>query len=245
MDEVIGNESMSATLRFRIDNADPRVMFSGLRWFYSGRFAGDISDDGVEEITNMSTRTTDSELLTSFSSDGTYFNIIVVNILQDRLGGEATDEGRYFLQATNPAGVSVDFIDLVVYGEHLLCCEIVHSLILCFLSGPPIIITPPEDEFEINGSISIFDCAVLAVPQHYVEWIFTNNDGNSTVIISTKMGNTTSHSKYGINNITSSPSFGQLIITDVVYSDRGQYMCRAINRIGTDTAAANLTVHGM
>ena len=78
-----------------------------------------------------------------------------------------------------------------------------------------------------------------------MEWIFTNSDGNSTVIISTKMGNTTSNTKYGINNITSSPSFGQLIITDVVYSDRGQYMCRAINRIGTDTAAANLTVHGM
>ena len=116
---------------------------------------------------------------------------------------------------------------------------------MCFLSGPPLIITPPEDEFEINGSISIFGCAVLAEPQHYVEWIFTNSDGNSTVIISTKMGNTSSDTKYGINNITSSPSFGQLIITDVAYSDRGQYMCRAINRIGTDTAAANLTVHGM
>ena len=124
VERVIGNESMSATLQFRIDNADPRVMLTGLRWFYSGGFADDISDDGVEEITNLTTRTTDSGLVTSFSSDGTYFNITVVNILQDRLGGEATDEGRYFLQATNPAGVSVDFIDLVVYGEHPLCCEI-------------------------------------------------------------------------------------------------------------------------
>ena len=124
VNEVIGNESMSATLQFRIDNADPRVMFSGLRWFYSGRFADDISDDGVEEITNLTTRTTDSGLVTSFSSDGTYFNITVVNILQDRLGGEATDEGRYFLQATNPAGVSVDFIDLVVYGEHPSKCTL-------------------------------------------------------------------------------------------------------------------------
>ena len=116
---------------------------------------------------------------------------------------------------------------------------------LCFLSGPPKIIDRPTDEVVINGSISVFDCAALAVPQHYVEWIFTNSDGNSTVIINTKMGNTTSNTKYGINNITFSPSFGQLIITDVVYSDRGQYMCRAINSVGTDTAAANLTVHGM
>ena len=116
---------------------------------------------------------------------------------------------------------------------------------MCFLSGPPLIIDPPEDEFVINGSISLFHCAALAEPQHYVEWIFTNSDGNSTVIINTKMGNTTSNTKYGINNITSSPSFGQLIIQDVVYSDRGQYMCRAINIAGTDTAAVNLTVHGM
>ena len=130
MGVVIGNESMSATLQFRIDNAVPRVVLSGLRWFYSERFADDISDDGVEEITNLTTRTTtDSELVTSFSSDGTYFNITVVNIQQDRLGGEDTDEGRYFLQATNPAGVSVDFIDLLVHGEHPLYCEILWYVI--------------------------------------------------------------------------------------------------------------------
>ena len=122
--EVIGNENLSATLQFRIDNADPRVMLSGLRWFYSERFADDISDDGVEEITNLTNRTIDFELVTSFSSDGTYFNITVVNIKQDRLGGEDTDEGRYFLQATNPAGVSVDFIDLVVHGKHSFRCEL-------------------------------------------------------------------------------------------------------------------------
>ena len=77
---------------------------------------------------------------------------------------------------------------------------------------------------------------------HYVEWVFTNSDGDSTVIISTNGNNST---KYGINRNVSSPSFGQLVIRDVVYSDRGQYMCRAINERGTDTATANLTVHGM
>ena len=132
---MIGNESMSATLQFRIDNADPRVMLSGLRWFYSERFADDISDDGVEEITNMTTRTTGSEFVTSFSSDGTYFNITVVNIQQDRLGGEDTDEGRYFLQAINPAGVSVDFIDLIVFGKHSFCCKM-FIIVLPFRTSP-------------------------------------------------------------------------------------------------------------
>ena len=114
--EVIGNESMSATLQFRIDNAAPPVLLSGLRWFYSDNVASNISDVRVEEITNLTNRTSDSQFMTAFSSDGTYFNLTVVNIVRERLGGEDTDEGRYFLRATNPAGISVAFIDLVVYG---------------------------------------------------------------------------------------------------------------------------------
>ena len=112
--------------------------------------------------------------------------------------------------------------------------------ILCFLTGPSQIISPPVDEFIVNGNISVFNCSAFLM--HYVEWVFTNSDGESTVIISTNGNNST---KYGINRSVSSPSFGQLVIRDVVYSDRGQYMCRAINERGTDTATANLTVHGM
>ena len=114
--EVIGNESMNATLQFRIDNAAPPVLLSGLRWFYSDNFASNTSDVRVEEITNLTNRTSDSQFMTAFSSDGAYFNLTVVNIVQERLGGEDTDEGRYFLRATNPAGISLAFIDLVVYG---------------------------------------------------------------------------------------------------------------------------------
>ena len=114
--ELIGNESMNATLQFRIDNAAPPVLLSGLRWFYSDNVASNISDVRVEEITNLTNRTSVSQFMTSFSSDGTYFNLTVVNVVEERLGGEDTDEGRYFLQATNPAGISVAFIDLVVYG---------------------------------------------------------------------------------------------------------------------------------
>ena len=105
---VIGNESENATLQFRIDDAEPRVKLSGLRWFYSA---------DLEEITNFTSRTGSSRLVTSFSSDGLYFNITIVNILQEHRDGEVTNEGRYFLLATNAAGSSMAFIDLEVYGK--------------------------------------------------------------------------------------------------------------------------------
>ena len=123
--EVIGYENMNATLQFRIDNADPRVLLSGLRWFYSEQLVDSISHGTVVEITNSTNRTSESRLVTSFSSDGVYFNITVVNIAQERLGGEETDRGRYFLQATNPAGSSVAFIDLEIYG--MLCYNYLHT----------------------------------------------------------------------------------------------------------------------
>ena len=105
---VVGNESENATLQFRIDDAEPRVQLSGLRWFFS---------DDLEEITNLTSRTGSSRLVTSFSSDGVYFNITIVNILQERRDGEVTDEGRYFLLATNAAGSSMAFVNLEVYGK--------------------------------------------------------------------------------------------------------------------------------
>ena len=126
--EVIGYENMNATLQFRIDNADPRVLLSGLRWFYSEQLVDSISDGTVVEITNRMNRTSESQLVASFSSDGIYFNITVVNIVQERLGGKETDRGRYFLQATNPAGSSVAFIELEVYG--MLCYYYLHTCLV-------------------------------------------------------------------------------------------------------------------
>ena len=88
----------------------------------------------------------------------------------------------------------------------------------------------------------MFQCTALAFPSHYVEWTFVNSDGESAVIITTIAGNNT---KYRIDNKMSSPTFGQIIIVDVQYSDRGEYVCRAINEVGTVNATATLTVHGM
>ena len=109
MEEVIGNENESSTLQFRIDNAEPVVKLSGLRWFYSAELSQSAT---MEDITNSTNR--GSQLITSFSSDGRFFNLTIVNIQQE---GEETDQGRYFLQATNPARTSLAYVDLDVYGK--------------------------------------------------------------------------------------------------------------------------------
>ena len=117
--EVIGNETGSVTLSFRIDNAAPPVPLEGLRWFYTldlrinDPFAG-------QEITNLMNRTTESRLTFSEFTDMQYINLTISNIVQQRSGiGGETDEGRHFLVATNPAGLNFNFIDLLVYGRYI------------------------------------------------------------------------------------------------------------------------------
>ena len=87
----------------------------------------------------------------------------------------------------------------------------------------------------------MFSCDVLAFPAHQTEWTFVNSDGDTTIIITTSEG---SNSKYSIDNTTSSSSFGQLVVWNTQYSDRGQYICTAINEVDSRTASANLRVHG-
>ena len=116
--QVIGNETESTTLFFRIDNAAPSVLLRDLRWFYAANFS---SDPNVrQEITNLTSRTTVSKLTFSEFTNMRYINLTVSNITQRRSGiGGETDEGRYFLVATNPAGVALSYIDLVVFGMYL------------------------------------------------------------------------------------------------------------------------------
>ena len=115
--EVIGNETESATLSFRIDDAAPPVLLQDLRWFYAADFSSDPSVR--QDITNLTNRTTVSRLTFSEFTNMRYINLTVSNITQRRSGiGGETDEGRYFLFATNPAGVHFSYIDLVVFGMY-------------------------------------------------------------------------------------------------------------------------------
>jgi len=118
--QVIRNESDSATLFFRIDEAAPPVLLQDLRWFYVAGF-GDNPFAG-QDITNLTNRTAVSMLTFSDFVDMRYIDLTVSNITQRRggIGGE-TDEGRYFLVATNPAGVRFSYIDLLVFGMYVVC----------------------------------------------------------------------------------------------------------------------------
>ena len=118
--EVIGNETGSVTLSFRIDSAAPPVLLQNLRWFYVANFRIDDPYAG-EEITNLTNRTTESTLTISNFSDMRYISLTISNIVQQREGiGRETDKGRYFLVATNPAGVNFSYTDLLVYGKCII-----------------------------------------------------------------------------------------------------------------------------
>ena len=114
---MIGNETDSATLSFRIDNAAPPVLLQDIQWFYVTDFGSDPY--AGQEITNLMNRTTGSMLTFSDFTNMRYINLTVSNIVQQRVGiGGETDEGRYFLVATNPPGVHFNYIDLLVYGKY-------------------------------------------------------------------------------------------------------------------------------
>ena len=109
---MIGTDTEHPTLAFRIDEAVPLVLLQDLRWFY----VADLGSDPYagQEITHLTTRTTGSTLSFSDFADMRYINLTISIAVQQRsrVGGE-TDQGRYFLVATNPAGVSFAYIDLL------------------------------------------------------------------------------------------------------------------------------------
>lgn len=89
----------------------------------------------------------------------------------------------------------------------------------------------------------MFECNAIADPMHEVSWSFTSTSGiQRDKIASTVDGDATS--KYGVNRDRNSTTFGELRVNNVLFEDRGTYTCMAANRIGSEEASANLTVHG-
>ena len=116
---MIANESTSAVLSFRIDNAAPPVNTLNIRWFYSPNLPPTLFAEGnFQEITNLMNRTSKSTL--EFTNG--FLNLTIGNIVQARPGNPETDAGRYFLEATNEAGVDSSYIDLVVFGKYMHPC---------------------------------------------------------------------------------------------------------------------------
>ncbi len=222
---VVTNVSETAVLSFRIDNAIPPVNTSDIRWYYTASTVSgdpDFNSSDFQEITALMNRTSMSQL--TYSNDRLVLS--VSNIVQALNVGEETDAGRYFLRATNPAGESSNYIDLVV-------------------RGPPQIVGGPRNQFAINnGSSAVFECTANADPQHEISWSFINFSGEEFKEIAVTTVAVTGISKYSINRNRSQPTFGELIVNDVMFEDRGTYICMAFNDNGDETAQANLTVHG-
>lgn len=114
--EVVTNEGEAAILSFTIKDASPLVMSEDIRWFYSPRFSLTPFYGTNVDITNLSALATGSALV--FSNE--QLNLTISNVVQDlQTGDNVTDAGRYFLVATNPAGVAFSYIDLVVSSQSL------------------------------------------------------------------------------------------------------------------------------
>ena len=109
---ITANEADSVTLTFMISRADPPVAIEDIMWLYSRNFSETPFSQSQEIITGLSNRISGSTF--TFSND--LLNLTISNIVQARMVGEDTDAGRYFLVATNPAGMIYSYYDLVVNG---------------------------------------------------------------------------------------------------------------------------------
>ena len=57
-----------------------------------------------------------------------FLSLTIDNIVQARPGNPETDTGRYFLEATNEAGVDSSYIDLVLFGKCIHTCTVTVTL---------------------------------------------------------------------------------------------------------------------
>ena len=106
---VIGVEGSSAELRFTVINAFPPVTIDNVRWLLSRK--GIITD-----ITNN--MMVDNNILT-FESNSTaqMYSLTISNI-------QPNYTSRFNLSVSNPAGVDINFIDLIVEGIQNISCYV-------------------------------------------------------------------------------------------------------------------------
>ncbi len=115
-DQTLATEGDTANLTFMISNAIPMVVTSNIRWYYTtGAPAGipNFNSTDFLEITNLMNRTVNSRL--RLLTDRV--TLFISNIVQAIGSSKETDQGRYFIRASNPAGDVSNFIDLVVSGK--------------------------------------------------------------------------------------------------------------------------------
>ena len=110
-------EKQNVTISFLVEQAIPPVQPWNLQWLYSS-FFNSTSPNG-DSITNVTNRTLTSSFSFSAFVNSTSISLTITNVQLGGATGGPTDDGRYFLVATNPAGSSFDYVDLVVEGKWL------------------------------------------------------------------------------------------------------------------------------
>lgn len=227
---IISVEATSTDLHFIINNAIPDVIPDGIKWYFTTSFT-DLSPFDAPSITDITGDKAPAHY--SYSSDARSLTISNIN---------QTDEGRYYIVVMNPAGISYNHIDIIVYG--LSCLTFITTIVLLFnlfvstTTGPPRFVREPEDEVIINSNSVTFVCEGVADPIHDVLWTFNDNLIISTFhdIISIK---------YSIqSNADEFTTYGSLTVSDVQYSDLGTYRCFLNNTVDTINASVELQVHG-
>ncbi len=100
----------------------------------------------------------------------------------------------------------------------------------------------PEDREVLGGSgFSVnFSCEAIANPEHNISWSYEDANGTILSDIITTSGMSTA--KYRI--LAEGMNFGQLTVLNVVYNDRGTYICTATNIVGSAVDSGSLTVQG-
>ena len=88
----------------------------------------------------------------------------------------------------------------------------------------------------------MFTCNAIAFPLHHISWSFRNFTGFmfDKIVTTDSVSDTEKYSVVRDRNGT----FGQLTVRNVLFQDRGTYICEAMNDPGSESAQANLTVHG-
>ena len=117
--QILANDGESVVLVFTITAAIPSVVTNNIRWYYTTSAPSGIPDfnsTDFQEITNLGSRTSRSTL--TLSSNRLSLNIS--NVVQSIGGVNETDQGRYFIRVSNPAGDVSSFTDVVVRGKSLL-----------------------------------------------------------------------------------------------------------------------------
>ena len=111
-----------------------------------------------------------------------------------------------------------------------------------FLLATPRITSPPQNQtVNIGGSSTpinvTFTCATYAIPVPTITWQHTTTTGRPV--------NISSDQRISIDsNVFNYNRTSTLTISDVQFTDRGQYTCTAANDRSSENATAVLTVIG-